>query len=163
PVRDRGADRHALGADREAVGGALDVRPDEHAAVGRLERRAHPELAVRAVGVFLHVAGAAHQLGAHAQTSARNDVPAASGGGGGGVTPKYSATVAPRSANVLRPPRAAGRTRGPSARIGTASREWTVDGVVGSFPWSAVRMIRSSPVRRASSRGIQASSCFNPS
>ena len=93
----------------------------------------------------------------------RNDVPAASGGGGGGVTPKYSATVAPMSANVLRSPRAAGRTRGPSARIGTASREWSVDGVVGSFPWSAVRMIRSSPVMRASSRGIQASSCFNPS
>src|SRR2546426_4355156 len=44
----------------------------------------------RSVGVFLHVARAAHQLGAHAQTSARNDVPAASGGGGGGVTPKRS-------------------------------------------------------------------------
>src|SRR5205807_1558666 len=123
----------------------LDVRPDEHAAVGRLERRAHPEFAVRTVGVLLHVARAAHQLGAHDQIPARNDVPAASGG----ATPKYSATVAPMSANVLRSPSAAGRTRGPDARIGTASREWSVEGVVGSFPWSAVRMIRSSPLTRA--------------
>src|SRR5207253_8749918 len=118
-----------------------------------------PELAVGAIGVLLHLARAAHQLGAHAQTPDRNDVPAASGG----ATPKYSATVAPRSAKVLRSPSAAGRTRGPSARLGTASREWSVDGVVGSFPWSAVRMIRSSPLMRASSRGIQASSCCNPS
>src|SRR3989449_11274658 len=84
--------------------------PDEHAAVGRLERRAHPELAVRTVGVLLHVARAAHQLGAHEQIPARNEVPAASGG----ATPKYSATVAPMSAKVLRSPSAAGRTRGPS-------------------------------------------------
>src|SRR5207302_10305800 len=117
---------------------------------------AHREFAVRTVGVLLHVARAAHQLGAHAQTPERNDAPAASGEA---ATPKYSATVAPMSAKLLRSPSVTGRTRGPSARIGTASREWSVEGVVGSFPWSAVRMIRSSPVMRVLSRASESSIC----
>jgi len=66
---------------------------------------------------------------AHAITSPKNEVPAASG-----ATPKYSATVAPRSAKLRRSPNATGFTRGPSTNTGTASREWSVDGVVGSLP-----------------------------
>ena len=35
------------------------------------------------------------------------------------------------------------RTLGPCASTGTYSRLWSVEGVVGSQPWSAVKMARS--------------------
>src|SRR2546430_284301 len=118
PRGDGRAERHPLGADRETVGRALHVAADEHAAVRRLERRAYAEFAVRTIRLLLHRPRRPHQRGAHAQTSFRNELPAASR-----ATPKYSATVAPRSANVARSPRPRARTRGPSANTGTASRE----------------------------------------
>src|SRR5207249_1364619 len=124
PRGDRRAEGHPLSADRETVGRALDVAAAEYPAVHRLQRRTDPELAVGTIGALLHRARRADQLGAHAHTSFRKEVPAASR-----ATPKYSATVAPISANVGRSPRRWARTRGPSARIGTASREWSVDGV----------------------------------
>src|SRR5207302_211188 len=83
-------ERHPLGADRETVGRALHVAADEHAAVRRLERRAYAEFAVRTIRLLLHRPRRPHQRGAHAQTSFRKELPAASR-----ATPKYSATVAP--------------------------------------------------------------------
>src|SRR5580765_3103075 len=50
-------------------------------------------------------------------------------------TPKLSATVWPRSANVSRVPSAVPTaTSGPVTSSGTCSREWSVLGVVGSLP-----------------------------
>src|SRR5450756_3253482 len=56
-----------------------------------------------------------------------------------GATPRYSDTVAPRSANVSRTPRyVPPRREGEYARTGTYSRVWSVCAVnVGSQPWSA--------------------------
>ncbi len=45
-VRQRLVHGHALGADRQAVGGVLDVAAGDDRAVRRLERRAHLELRV---------------------------------------------------------------------------------------------------------------------
>src|SRR5207247_630826 len=103
--------RHALGADRHAVGRALDVRPHERPPVLRLDRRPDAEPAVGAIRVLEHLARLSDQLRAHVQISFTNDVPAASG-----ATPKYSATVAPISAKLARSPNGAGFTRGPNAR-----------------------------------------------
>ena len=57
---------------------------------------------------------------------------------GSRATPSPSAIVCPRSANDARVPRRAGRIAGPNASSGTCSRVWSVPGVVGSLPWSAV-------------------------
>lgn len=54
---------------------------------------------------------------------------------GHGSRPKISASVAAMSAKVSRVPRfAPGRTVSPQTRSGTYSREWSVEGVVGSHP-----------------------------
>ena len=45
----------------------------------------------------------------------------------------------PRSANVPRVPTSCGPPVSPAASSGVRSREWSVDGVVGSQPWSPVR------------------------
>src|SRR5207245_2752783 len=116
------AERHPRGADRETVGRALHVAADEHAAVRRLERRAYAEFAVRTIRLLLHRPRRPHQRGAHAQTSFRNELPAASR-----ATPKYSATVAPRSANVARSPRprAAPAARAPTPARLPVNDRWT--------------------------------------
>ena len=49
--------------------------------------------------------------------------------------PKFSATVCPASARLVRVPRStACATTGPNANTGTYSREWSVEGVTGSQP-----------------------------
>ena len=73
---------------------------------------------------------------------------------GGAFPPSQASTVAPTSANS--PPRGSGRRRcGPAtyASRSAYSREWSVDGVVGSQPWSEVRTSRSSVAQRVEQVG----------
>lgn len=55
-------DSHALGADGEPVGGVLDVRAGEDAAVRELHRRPHPEAGEGAVREGRRVTGLLQQL-----------------------------------------------------------------------------------------------------
>ena len=74
------------------------------------------------------------------------------------LEPKISATVWPISLSVPRTPRfTPARTLGPETSSGTYSRLWSVDGVVGSQPWSAVNTVRSPSPRRLSNSGTHAS------
>src|ERR1041384_1877354 len=106
-----------------------------HGAVIGFDRRSYMEVTVGRISVLHALACAPYQLRAHAPTSARisrkNDRPAARAG-----TPKYSATVAPRSAKLLRSPKATARIFGPSTSTGTASREWSVRRF-GRWPWAS--------------------------
>ena len=63
--------------------------------------------------------------------------------------PKFAATVWPISDSEPRSPRFTPRgPRGPKTSSGTYSRVWSVPGVVGSQPWSAVKMARSPSPQR---------------
>src|SRR5262252_103809 len=84
----------------------------------------------------------------HGAISARKLVPWASR-----PAPNRSLSDWPRSANVRRVPTSMpARTREPTTSSGTYSREWSVLGVVGSLPWSAVTTSRSSGRRRGRTR-----------
>src|SRR2546426_2886465 len=111
------SDLHPLRANGEPVGRAFDVAADVDRSVRRFDRGPNVKVAVRGPRVAHRVARLFHQI-LHAETSLRNDVPAASPG-----RPKYSPTVWPMSANVRRVPSGTGCTLGPSTSSGTTSRE----------------------------------------
>src|SRR5262249_17720413 len=119
-----------------------------HGAVGD----AADEGAELVAGELAAVALLPDPFGDHASSS-RKLVPCA-----GAATPNACASVAPTSEKVARTPRSRPAAQvGPKARMGTCSREWSVDGVVGSLPWSAETRTRSPGRSAFSSRGMKRS------
>src|SRR4030095_8838522 len=67
PGADRRADSRPLGANRETVGGVLDVAPQEDGAVVSLQRGPDPELGVWCIRASLSGARSGNQRISHAK------------------------------------------------------------------------------------------------
>ena len=75
-------------------------------------------------------------------------------------SPKKSATLAATAAKVGSVPSETPRSMaGDHAKSGTYSREWSVEEVVGSQPWSAVMSSKSSLPSAAMMSGSALSNC----
>src|SRR6266508_421550 len=154
-LRDSGGNRNPLCAQCLTVCGVLDVTAGDDLSAGSQHRRPNAKARVWSVCILHRGEGGVPQpaafnplVGHRAVSSERNDWPAPRY-----ETPSQCPTVAPRSEKVGRTPRSTGTTAGPSARRGTRSRAWSVDGVVGSLPWSAVMKSRSSSLSGEISEG----------
>src|SRR5690606_33570598 len=140
PRRHRARHRSALGADAGRVAGVLHVAARDDRSVRTAQGGSNAEARVRSVGASRRQERRVAKLPVihghrHAHStppliiSPRKERPLPRNG-----MPKYSATEAPRSANVSRMPKGTARTLLPATSAGTYSREWSVEAVVGSFP-----------------------------